>query len=1671
MSDELGNNDISLDDVLSGENTKQLLEAHKRRKRPLWARIARFVFRTFMVFFAFLLLLRVIISYPVVQNKLVSWATEYLSDRLNTTVQIDYIEIDFFDKFSMDNFLVEDLDGDTLLFAEKLTADFALVSFLRGRTYLDELYLKNAQVNVIAPKNGQISNIQFILDSFFPPGPPEKPTPEKPIKWDFNIKKIRLEAIQAIIYNHYDGILMEYGLKDAVFDFQEIMLSEKKIILDRAYLNEVNVNYIIDTAYAAYVPRPQDTIQYEQYIDTFTRMPWYYEVADLKLKKSNFHFIDKHSTLDLKKEDFDYGDMWYQDINMNLKQVVFTNNELLARLDAMELKEQKGFVLKELSGDLVINERLAALSDMKLITPNSYLQDSLAFRYKYANDWVDFINKVKMDINLKNSELAIEDLLMVAPVLKDNPFFKSNINEKVKISGRIYDKVNRLKANDLKLQIGKETRLEGRFRSSDLTNPREALLNLRLKYLYTNMKNVQLLVKDVKIPERLMKLGKLSFTGSLDGFLLDFVANGKLKTDLGTAESNMNFNFKKGRNYGSYEGFFGLKDFELGTWLDRADFGKITFKTDIKGKGYAIKDIDAALDGKINELTFRDYTYRDIKIDGLSKPNLFDGVLGIDDKNIKLQFNGTVDFNDTLPRFDLKTDLKYVNLKPLNLFQEDYRLVGNVQLNFSGIDPNEIDGFAVLRDFKLYHQKTISDSLTISKSKKEEEKVAIYSLDSIRITSEIDAKSVRFYSVKSDLLDGSLVSNVDLVNVQGLLLNYVAGHFPKFTKALNLNKLVTGDSTFVYQPKNTFINESYDLHLNVQDTKNWMQLLNPEIGRIRDLSLKSHFESKEEVRGDSVSHLFFEMNLPAFRFGDMKIGKSFVKLNSIKDSCEVDANVVEMFIGDSLDIPSISIENTIQKDRFQFKINGDKVGDIARKLKFRGQIEAIGDIFKIRIDTSDFIIYNKEWSISKGNSITIYDNRVVPENVVLSNSVEDEAISLSSFGRKGLQFDVKNLALNWLDEFVDLKDYKLKGRVNGIVKIEDLFKVQNFEIIASVDTLVFNNEPLGRTVAIVRFPNINAPITIKALIQKGERSRIALNGSYMSPSIPANTKNDHYFNFKISARSYPLKIIEKFVGDFVSDTEGAFDADIIAVGTPERPELSGNVRLSKVGIKVDYLQTFYRIDKAIVKVTNNAFIIQGETIDDNGCIATDKEGRTAFVEGAVLHNNLKNFNFDITMNAPEFLLLDTQKESKESFYGTAIGSVTLKLTGSLESPDMNIFIKSKKGTKLVIPISYESSASEVKFIKFTNELPGSEKENKRTFQTPEGLNVEMNLDITPDAEVRLVFDEQAGDEIRGQGRGNLQIEVTRTGDFRMSGTYTIEKGEYLFTYQNFINKPFEVRRGGTIVWTGDPFDATMNLSAYYRNLTAAPYKFILEYLATDEETVKAQSSTKVDLKMLLNGSLFNPDISFDLEFPNVVDNKIKSYIDSKLKIVKEDKNELNRQVFGLVVLGDFLPSNESATTGRVVIGTGLNTLTELLSSQFSMYVSDLLTEIVGTNGVISSIDVDVNYRISEYEDIDLDNTIRGNELQVGLRNGLFNDRLVISGNVNYDDAVGNQITSNFEVEWVITKDGRWRMRAYNSGEVVVSDYRNKAGVGVSFRREFSSLKELFQTVLGNKPVE
>ena len=73
----------------------------------------------------------------------------------------------------------------------------------------------------------------------------------------------------------------------------------------------------------------------------------------------------------------------------------------------------------------------------------------------------------------------------------------------------------------------------------------------------------------------------------------------------------------------------------------------------------------------------------------------------------------------------------------------------------------------------------------------------------------------------------------------------------------------------------------------------------------------------------------------------------------------------------------------------------------------------------------------------------------------------------------------------------------------------------------------------------------------------------------------------------------------------------------------------------------------------------------------------------------------------------------------------------------------------------------------------------------------------MNLEITPDAEIQIIFDAKVGDVMKGHGSSeNLNINLNKKGDFKIFGDYIIEDGEYTFTLGPIINKPFSVENGG-----------------------------------------------------------------------------------------------------------------------------------------------------------------------------------------------------------------------------------------------------------------------------------
>ncbi|HXR80941.1 MAG TPA: translocation/assembly module TamB domain-containing protein, partial [Saprospiraceae bacterium] len=342
------------------------------------------------------------------------------------------------------------------------------------------------------------------------------------------------------------------------------------------------------------------------------------------------------------------------------------------------------------------------------------------------------------------------------------------------------------------------------------------------------------------------------------------------------------------------------------------------------------------------------------------------------------------------------------------------------------------------------------------------------------------------------------------------------------------------------------------------------------------------------------------------------------------------------------------------------------------------------------------------------------------------------------------------------------------------------------------------------------------------------------------------------------------------------------------------------------------------------------------------------------------------------------------------------------------------------------------------------------------------IDLTMNMTLTEDAIVELIFDENSGEVLRGSGTGNIALHMTPTGNFTMYGKFTISQGDYLFTNFAIIKKPFELLPGGTIQWTGNPYDANIDIQAQYKGLSASVYTLIQEYLLNETADVinEARSRTEIDLTMTLTGSLLHPDISFDIAFP-LLTGKLKAYTDSKINTLKANENAMLEQVMGLLVTRTFLPS----TLGTAQINSTIDaTFTDLISATLSSYLGGLLGDIIPQGKVLSGIDFQlaVDYSITGQNPEDTKES--GVEIDLPLQ--FFNDRLEVNVGGNYVKGAAFVEASEYyagdvSFGYYITPDRRLKIRAYNQNTLTVEGRKNKVGLGVAYKREYNNVGEIF----------
>lgn len=1417
---------------------------------------------------------------------------------------------------------------------------------------------------------------------------------------DIGYKSIILEKVY-VEDLHRDTLIFSKKItaKIGKIDFNNRHLQVSRLALDetkfflRKYIEDngdLNLQFIIDAF------GKKDTT------DTLSA-PWTFGANSLALAQTAFQYDDQRK--DYRDWGMDYNHLDIRHINLSIDNIKLDGDTVRGVITQLSCVEKCGFVLRQFSGNATVSPVTIKVDDLKITTPVSKINTQLEFNYSHWTDFFDYVNQVKMNFDLAESRVSFFDIAYFAPALQ-------GMTTTIGVAGKVNGPVRNLKGKNLNVRFGENTHFIGNIEMEGLPDINATFMHLNVKKFSTTQSDLNRIPLPpfqkgnyLKTPANMSYLGRIDFKGSFTGFFNSFTAYGTFNTAIGTIASDISLKQNKDKTL-SYQGNLSAKEFHIGRFFETEEYlGKITMQAKVNGTGFEKNTLNTRMNGTINSIEFNGYTYNNITVQGMFANKVFDGELKIEEENIKLDFSGNVNLVDEIPVFDFDAVLKNANLSKLNLLKNrDNVIVSSVMhFNFTGNDIDNGIGNIILEN-SVYKEGS-----------------SIFNINEFQLYIR-EENNRRLLTLRSDIADADFKGRFKFRELPQAFNKLMQNYLPIYAFDFKTEAVEKEPQVFEYNftLKNTTLPEF---------------LFVPQI----------HLKAKAELSGsfNSIINSFVLKGvLPELHIDSLKAHTIGITAKSVGDEFHAKITTEKLNITDSVYLKNIGIDAQIADDLLDWHILWDNKGEVTNSAQINGKAKFAKRRAEFRILPSEIVIENRQWAVNPDNKISIDSSEVAFNNLTFfsrEQSITVEGI-ISSKINKPLNVKFTQFALEHFNRFTERNGFYFSGTIDGVAALNNVKNDMIFTADLNFTELKVNNELIGSGNVSSIYDNAEKIIDTRGKLMRDAVPAIDFNGKYFI----AREKDN--FDFDLAIDKTPLSIFANYVSAVMGNLKGYASGRIKLKGTPKEPELSGKMNLQKVNFDIDYLNTHYSFT-GDVTVTKNAFVIENLPLHDyvtdlSVLRLRDINDGMGIVNGKLMHDNFRNFRFEATLQARNMLFLNTNEGMNSLYYGTAFASGLMKFKGDFKRIEMNIAATTGKGTKFNIPLYGASNASGADFVTFV-----STKEKKTEFvveKQSSTANIQLNFDleVTPDAEVQLIFDPQIGDILKGRGNGNIQMSINTIGQFDMYGDFVIDEGSYLFTLQNIINKKFLIKQGGTIKWNGDPYNADINIEAAYKVRTS------LNTLIADSTNAQYKKRILVECQLKMTEKLMNPTIAFDIDLPNS-DQDTKTLMKS---MITTDQ-QMNQQIFGLLVLNSFIPPSGGPD------GTGAlsSSSTELLSNQLSNWLSKISDD----------FDLGVNYRTG--------NAVTSDEVQAYFSTQLFNNRVILDGNVGVTNrqntATANNIVGDFSLEYKITDDGKFRVRAFNKTNdinVVTNNAPYTQGAGLSYRQEFSTFNEFFRNVFARK---
>lgn len=1284
---------------------------------------------------------------------------------------------------------------------------------------------------------------------------------------------------------------------------------------------------------------------------------------------------------------------------------VLRKDTLHATISRISFDEQSGFALKKFASKVVANRREFIVSNVHVGLANSTVKvDSFVCAYSNGeksirrHDTVGYNGKLVASISPQD----------IAPFLPALSSLETSFNVNLEFAGKGYD----LASPVLKITNSNGIVIEGEANIHGWNAKKDMRIHSKLLRGEMDKNGIDFIAKAFlgNTPPFIQNIDFLQLKGEASGRLnkLNFV--GTMRSGIGELKGEMRMDIDEENNR-SYTGTMTSTDLNVGKLIDNHRFGRADLNIDFNGFNYRNNYPETSIKGVIASLEYGRYDYKNILMDGKFKDGGFNGRLTLNDINGTIELQGMFNRAQAMPVYNIRTTVSKLRPNELHLTKnyEKKEISFNLTADFTGHSIDDLIG-------------TISiDSLLLANPDSAE-----YFLDNLTIAAtKLSGREKELY-ISSSFLHANVKGDYSYKTLPASILQTVRRYIPSLLTPEQNQAATHNHFHFSFRIDDaTFFEKIFLIPI---------QLHYPATltGSINDYEEKVHIEG----------------HFPEFRYRNTWYDSGSLLCENTSDQflCRIRTGML-LNSGSMLNLSAdVKAKNNKLETIINWGNNTNEtyVGKLASNTYFRKHegkhpfLQARIDIEPTRVVMNDTVwnVHESRIEIDSGfvsvnNFLFEHGNQYIRVNGRLTKHPKDSCL-----------IDLKNIDLSYLLSMVRFDAVEFGGQITGKIDLKGVLGEMTMNTDLNVHHFLLNKSPLGEAKIRGQWDKALEGVRLWADMEERGISKTNVTG-FVSPKKEG-------LDLRIRADSTDIGFLYPFVKGIFSQFNGRANGYVRLFGPLSALDLEGDVRATANGF-VTILNTGFTIP-------NDSVHLRPGLIDFRQVRITDMENHRGSVNGYVHHRKLTNLTYHFDINGTNLLMYNTQNTGDVPFYGKIYGTGNVILDGGNNTLTVHANVASGNNTEFTYVTGITTEAADNQFITFVDKTPrrmqdgiqthfyhpSDVKKEEEEEGPPMDVRMDMLIDATENATMRIIMNPVAGDFISANGTGNLHVNYYNKGEFKMFGTYTINRGIYKLSMQEIIRKDFALNQGGTVSFSGDPYHANVNVQAVYTVPSVS-----LSDLGLGDIS-QTQSTVRVNCLMNLSGNLSDPEIHFDLELPTVNEE------DRELvRNITATEEQMNTQIIYLLGIGKFytydyaVNSTQSNATSSLAFTT--------LSSQLNKMLSQWMTN--------KNWNIGANLSTGQegWSDVEAEAILSGR---------LLNNRLLINGNFGYrDNALANtNFVGDFEARWLLTKNGEWQLKGYNqtNDRYFVKSTLTTQGIGLIYKRDFNHWGEMFKRFLRKK---